>query len=82
MSKENQSFTATMADGRSITVDAPDEETASRLAHGQSGNVGVLSVEKTNVKKQKADDKAADKAAESEEAGNGGGGSFTKKAGE
>ena len=81
MSNENQSFTAQTADGRSITVDAPDEETAKRVAHEQAGGVGILSVEKTNAKKQKADDKAADKAAESEEAGNGGG-SFTKKAGE
>lgn len=56
------SFTAQMADGRMITVDAEDEESAKRNAHFQSGSVGVLSIEKTKKEsKPRATSKAADK---------------------
>jgi len=63
------SFEVGMADGRTITVDAPDEQTARLVAREQGGNVGVLSAKKVgNPDKSKP----VDDGSSSEEAGNGG----------
>lgn len=43
--EELQAFSGTLADGRPITVNARDEETARALMREQGGTVGVLSVE-------------------------------------
>lgn len=50
--QEQSTFTAAIADGRQIIVNARDEETAMRLAREQAGGVGVLSV-KSGAKKEK-----------------------------
>lgn len=43
--EELHAFSVTLADGRNVTVNARDEDTARALAREQGGNVGVLSVE-------------------------------------
>lgn len=66
------SFEVGMADGRTITVDAPDEDTAKAVAREQGGNVGVLSAKeiKSPDKAKPTDD--GDDGASSEEGGNDG----------
>lgn len=54
--EELSAFTVTTADGRTIVVNARDEDSARAVAREQSGGIGILSVEEGAAEAESTDD--------------------------